>query len=103
LNIGIKPISSKGNIVLAVDSTGIKVTNRGDWMRHKWGRKRRGVLKIHVGVDVSTKQIHVIKITDEHSHYSKSLGYIVRESARYATITKLLDDGVVSFRSAHRI
>lgn len=97
LDIRIKHIS-KGNIVLAVDSTGIKVTNRGDWMRHKWGRKRRGFLKIHVGVDVNTKQILAVKITDEHSHDSKSLGHIVRESARHGTITKLLGDGAFDSR-----
>jgi hypothetical protein len=97
-DIDIKPISSKGNIVLAVDSTGIKVTNRSDWMRHKWGRKRRGFLKIHVGVDVNTKQILAIKITDEYSHDSKSLGHIVRESARHGTVAKLLGDGAFDSR-----
>ena len=41
--------SRKDEIVLAIDSTGIKVANRGEWMRQKW-QKRRGFLKIHVGV-----------------------------------------------------
>jgi hypothetical protein len=56
LDIRIKPNIS-GSIILAVDSTGIKLTNRGDWIAHKWDHKRKGFLKIHVGVDVSTKQI----------------------------------------------
>jgi hypothetical protein len=97
-DIGIKPISSKGNIVLAVDSTGIKVTNRGEWMRHKWQKHRKAFLKIHVGVDVKTKQVLALKVTDERSHDSKSLGHIVRESARYGTITKLLGDGAFDSR-----
>ena len=28
------------NFVIAIDSTGIKVTNRGEWIRHKWKVKR---------------------------------------------------------------
>jgi hypothetical protein len=98
LDIGIKPISSKGYIILAVDSTGIKVTNRGEWMRHKWGHKRRGFLKIHVGVDVETKQVLALKITDEHSHDSKHLKKIVRESAIHGTISKVLMDGAFDSR-----
>ncbi len=36
-------------IVIAIDSTGIKVTNRGQWMRDKWNvKKKKGYLKIHV-------------------------------------------------------
>ena len=33
------------DIVIALDSTGIKVANRGEWMRHKW-HVRKGYLKI---------------------------------------------------------
>jgi len=47
--------------VIALDSTGIKVANRGEWMdgwmHHKWldvGRK--GYLKIHVAVDIKKKR-----------------------------------------------
>ena len=34
--------STKDNyIIIARDSTGIKVTNRGQWIRDKWGHKKR--------------------------------------------------------------
>jgi len=64
-------------------------------MRHKWQKHRKGFLKIHVGVDVESKQILAVKITDEHSHDSRSLKYLVRESARHGTVTKLLGDGAL--------
>ena len=41
---------------LAVDSTGLKQHNRGEWIRHKW-KVRRGFVKLHVMVDVGTKKI----------------------------------------------
>ena len=53
-------------VVVAVDSTGIKVTNRGEWMRKKWWRKeRRGWIKVHIAVDVETKELLAIEVTDE--------------------------------------
>ena len=51
-------------IVIAIDSTGIKVTNRGQWMRDKWHIKnKKGYLKIHVAVNVKTKKILSMKVT----------------------------------------
>ena len=44
------------NFVIAIDSTGIKVTNRGEWIRHKW-KVKRGYLKIHIAVDIKRKRI----------------------------------------------
>jgi hypothetical protein len=35
-------------IVIAIDSNGIKVTNRGQWMWDKWNVRKKGNLKIHV-------------------------------------------------------
>jgi hypothetical protein len=49
---------------IAVDSTGIKVTNRGEWIRDKW-KKRRGFIKIHVAVNVRTKKILSMEVTKE--------------------------------------
>ena len=47
LDIKIKDTDSKNKefedeyIVIAIDSTGIKVTNRGQWMKDKWNVKIR--------------------------------------------------------------
>jgi hypothetical protein len=34
-------------IIVAIDSTGIKVT-RDQWMKDKWNVRKKGYLKIHV-------------------------------------------------------
>ena len=58
--------------VIAIDSTGIKVTNRGEWIRHKWNIKR-GYLKIHVAVDIKRKRILSLHATSEQVHDGKVL------------------------------
>jgi hypothetical protein len=52
------------------------VANCGEWMRDKW-KRRRVFLKIHMGVDVDSKKIVSIKITDERSHDARHLPCIV--------------------------
>ena len=54
------------DLILAIDSTGIKITNRGQWMDEKWNtHNRKGFLKIHVAVDIRTKEILALEVTDE--------------------------------------
>jgi Transposase DDE domain len=55
---------------IAVDSTGIKVTNRGEWILDKWKnkRKRKGFIKIHVAVNIKTKKIVSMNVTKETIH-----------------------------------
>ena len=53
------------DIVIAIDSTGVKVANRGEWMKDRNGKKEEGFLKIHVAVDVKLKQITGLEITDD--------------------------------------
>ena len=66
-------------IIIAVDSTGINVTNRGQWIREKWKAGKKGYLKIHIAVNIKTKEILSIKVTDEHAHDSKMLPELVDE------------------------
>ena len=85
-----------GYIIIAIDSTGIKVTNRGQWMQDKWNVKKKGYLKIHIAVNIKTKKILSIKVTDEHVHDTKALPELVEniiESDRKLTIGKLFGDG----------
>jgi len=53
--------------VIAVNSTGIKVSNRGEWMVHKWNVKK-GYLKIHVAVDIKKKRILSLHVTTKNVH-----------------------------------
>ena len=62
--------------VIAVDSTGIKVTNRGEWIRHKWNVKR-GYLKIHVAVDIKKRKIISLDVTSEQVHDGKVLSELI--------------------------
>ncbi len=55
------------DIVVAVDSTGMKVTNRGDWLREKHGVERKGWIKVHIAVDVETRRPITFEITDERT------------------------------------
>jgi hypothetical protein len=57
LDVKIDKRIGNDDIVIALDSsTGIKVANRGEWIRDKW-HVRRGYLKIHVvAVDIRKKK-----------------------------------------------
>ena len=85
-------------IIIAIDSTGIKVTNRGQWMKDKWNVRKKGYLKIHMVVNVKSKKILSIKVTDEHVHDSKALPELVEDiiksdSMTMTAIGKLFADG----------
>jgi hypothetical protein len=64
LSLPVFPEFLAEDIVVAADSTGIKVTNRGEWMREKW-RVSRGWIKMHAMIDVETNQVLGLEVTDE--------------------------------------
>lgn len=75
-------------MVIAVDGTGIQGTNRGGWMR----KKRKGYIKVHVGVDIKTKQVVSLEVTDERTADGKKLKPLVRKAQRRARVKKVLGD-----------
>jgi hypothetical protein len=42
-------------ISIAIDSSGIKVSNSGDWIRKKW-KVKRGYLKVHLAVNARSEK-----------------------------------------------
>ncbi len=46
-------------------------------MQDKWKIRKKGYLKIHVAVNVKTKKILAMRVTDEHVHDSKELPELV--------------------------
>ena len=81
------------DIVIALDSTGIKVANRGEWMRHKW-HVRKGYLKIHVAVDIKKKRILSLEVTSEEVHDGRILKKLVDDASENNKVKRVLADGM---------
>jgi hypothetical protein len=79
---------------LAVDSTGIKVSDRGEWMREKW-HVHRGWIKVHMCVEVRSGSIVGLMATDEKAKDAPFLPILVEQAARLlpGRIARVLADG----------
>jgi IS5 family transposase len=89
------------DIVIAIDSTGIKVSNRGEWIRHKW-HIRKGYLKIHVAVDIRKKKILSLETTSEEVHDGQVLKKLVDHTLEKNKVKKALGDGSYDSNSNFR-
>lgn len=86
--------------IIAVDSTGIKVSNRGEWIHNKWNQKRKGFIKIHVAVNVKTKQIVSMEVTKEDVSDGKMLKPLIQQQQQQQqqNITRVIADGAYDFK-----
>jgi len=82
-------------VVIAIDSSGIKVANRGDWIREEWD-VHRGWIKVHIAVNAETKEIIGIEVTDEHVGDCTMFEPVIEQAEnnlKDVDIEKVLDDG----------
>jgi len=64
----------KGSIHVVVDATGLKIFGEGEWKVRQHGySKHRMWRKLHVGIDVASKEFVMIELTDNHVGESKLL------------------------------
>ncbi len=101
LSLEVDPHLLSRDVIVAVDSTGIKVTNRGEWMREKWW-VHRGWIKVHTMVDVKTGQILSLEVTDEKAQDDPQFTSLLDQAERtcgpgYA-IHRVLGDGAYDRR-----
>lgn len=78
------------NLIVGVDGSGIKVSNRGEWMRDKW-KVKRGWIKVVVLGD-SKGNIVDVQVGDENLNERKSSRSLVEK--HHKKIKKLLGDGL---------
>lgn len=81
-----KPVDS------AIDSTGFKITIRGDYLGSKWNRKRRGWNKLHAVISIRDLSVLSFSITDEHVHDAKE-GRKILESVKSRILRIFGDKG----------
>ena len=103
MKIGIaRNVELDKDVTIAVDSTGIKVSNRGEWIRKVW-KVKRGFIKVHVAVDTKTKQILAIEVTKENVGDGKMLGRLVESSGRKGNVRRVLADGAYDSKNNFRM
>ena len=70
------------------------MTKRSEWVRELWNRKsKKGYLKIHLAVDVKTKQILAIEVTDDRVADAEKFEDLVNGARKVANIVRVLGDG----------
>ena len=93
LSVDLDPcIDPETPVTIAVDASGVKVADRGEWVRTKW-KRRRGFLKIHLAVDVETKRIVSLEVTDERTGDSVMLVPLVEQAQARCRVKGVLGDG----------
>ncbi len=95
----------RDDVVVALDSTGFRVTNRGEWINHvgKSGRDRRGWLKVHIAINVETKEVLGLEITREDVRDYACFNSLVEQSMRHGKIKKVLADSGYDDRKAFNV
>lgn len=97
LNIEFNQIDN--NLVVAVDGTGFKVTNRGEWIRHKWAIKR-GWVKIVMMGDTKGNIID-LEIGDEKFDEREAARNLVKK--HHKKIKKFMGDGLHDTKKTFKV
>jgi hypothetical protein len=86
-------IRSKEPASIAVDSSGVKVHNTGDWIRKVW-KVKKGYLKIHFAVDVKTGQVVSMDVSSEKVGDGKRrLKRLVKRAEERVRVKRVLAEG----------
>lgn len=78
--------------IIAVDSTGIKLYNSGEWIREKH-KKKKPFLKLHIAVNIKTKQAVAIEITEDSIGDSKLGLKLIDKARQVKRVAKGILDG----------
>ena len=79
-------------VIVAVDSTGVRVHKAGGWVERKYGNKKR-YIKIHLAVDVETKQALAMIVTTDGTHDSRVFPQLLRKTEMHGEVSKVYADG----------
>ncbi len=82
--------AKSSHLIVGIDGSGIKVSNRGEWMRQKW-KIRRGWIKVVIMGDTAGNIIDV-RIGNEDLDERKSARGMIRKNKK--NIKKALMDGL---------
>jgi len=90
-------IRSNSPMSIAVDASGVKVHNSGDWIRKVW-KVKKGYLKVHFAVNIKTKQVVSMDVSSEKVHDGRRLKRLVKKASKNFRVKRVLADGAYDSR-----
>ncbi len=84
-------LSKRGVPDIVFDTSGVRIYQSGEWKKEKYGGRRRWK-KIHLGINLETKEIIFAKATNEHTHDLRHVKDVLDRGNRRKG--KLLIDGI---------
>jgi len=87
LEINLKVYEKGMEQEIAGDSTGLKTSNRGEYRMNKYRGVRKKYIKLHIAVNIETRQVVSSIVTDEGTSDNKKMDDLVDEAERYGKIT----------------
>ena len=95
-------LSTKRPLELAIDSSGLEVRGEGEWKVKIHGReKRRGWIKLHIGVDPKTQELIAIEVTDESTADCAILPHLIEKAPK--SLKKVYADGAYDRKNCREI
>ena len=98
LDMELDGVDTDEPISVGIDSSGIKVSNSGDWIRKKW-KVKRGYLKIHLAVDARSKQAVSLQVTEESVSDGSQMEPLVQEAMSKNKVGRAYADGAYDSRA----
>jgi hypothetical protein len=98
LDLTLDRVRTDRPISIALDSSGIKVSNSGDRIRKKW-KVKRGYLKIHLAVDARSKQAVSMQVTEETVSDGSQTEALILEAIAKNDIDRAYADGAYDSRA----
>lgn len=85
-------LSNKRPSEMIIDSSGFKILGEGEWkVKIHGSEKRRGWIKLHIGIDPKTQEIIVMEVTDDKVADSAVFPMLIDKAPK--TIQKAFADG----------
>ena len=92
MSLFVKKRISEESIVLAIDSSRVRVHKAGGWVERKHSRKRR-YIKIHFAVNVETAEVVATEVTTDDTHDSKVFPILLEKTDQNGKVSKVIGDG----------
>jgi len=92
LYVDLNLLPSEEKQVIAIDSSGIKLYNSGQWIREKH-KKKSPFLKLHIAVNIKSKKAVAISITEDSVGDCKEALSLIDKATQCGPIEKALLDG----------